>query len=382
MAERGREHDPVAWYGGGQSWSEEDEAAYQAQLERARIQRTPYPSKRTVAGFGDPAPLGARGLVAGRFLPMHRGHQYLLDFATASVEHLVILVATRPDDPLPYHLRARWLAELYPDAQLAELTMAIDGDTRELAARIRTIAGEPTHFFASEPSYVAIANELRATFVPVDPTRIVIPTSGTAIRANVMENFHFIVPPARPWFARRVAVVGAESTGKSTLCAQLRDAFEAVVVPEYARTLGAMPSSAVQLVARSQIASEDALALQVPGGNGGGLLVCDTDLRAVKLWSDRLYEGDLPPWIEAAIAVRPYDLYLLCSPDIPFVGYPERDHPVDRRTFHDLLLASLAGQPVVLVEGDRAERFQIASDAIVSLFSPTTLLSARGTTMI
>jgi HTH-type transcriptional regulator, transcriptional repressor of NAD biosynthesis genes len=349
---------------------------------------TAVPGERRRGTFGASERLGATGLVAGRFLPLHRGHQYLIDFARASVEQLTVLVFTRKTDPISGARRAAWIRDLYPDVTVAEVASQLGIGDPDFASKFAELvephAGRPRYFFSSELSSRPVAAALGAAFIPVDPGRIAVPTSGSAIRANVMSNFHYLAPSVRPWFVRRIAVVGAESTGKTTLCARLREQFNAAVVPEWTRTLvesgQPISSDLIQTIARSQIASEDALARLEPGNNGG-LLVCDTDLRTVHMWSHRMFEGEPPSWIKEAIADRPYDLYLLCCPDIPYVGPAERDQPKERSRFHIELQFELRNELCVELRGTREERYTAAADAIIGLYSPTTVFSARGSRM-
>jgi NadR type nicotinamide-nucleotide adenylyltransferase len=294
-----------------------------------------------------------------------------------------------PDDAVPAAVRAHWLSTTYPKATVVQVHAPLDPNAnaadfpKRFAAFVRPhLKGPIEALFASELPYRACAAELRAEFVAVDPQRVAVPVSGTAIRANVMEHFHHVAPIARPWIVRRVAVVGAESSGKSTLCAQLRDKLGAMIVPEYLRTLAmtldTLDPQMIQMAARCQIASEDALASQVPGGAGGGLLVCDTELTTIDLWARRLFVSEnYPTWIADTAKDRAYDLYLLCKPDLRFVGPPERDHPADRLAFHAELEKRLEGQPVVAIEGTREERLTAACDAVIALFSPTQLLGRR-----
>ncbi len=349
------------------------------------------PGVKRTANYGSSAELGDHGLVAGRFLPFHRGHQYLIEFARRSCKRLTVMVFVRPGDPVKPGHRLHWIKRAIDDPEVAiheiEVTqseeLAIPAKFKEVIAPFAT---KVTHFFTSELAYRPVAEALGATFVPVDPSRTAIPISGTALRANLMDNFRYLVASVRPWFVRRVAVVGAESTGKSTICARLKEEFGALVVPEWTRTLveggieGGLSGEDLQLAARSQIASEDALAAQVVGNNAG-VLICDTDLRTIKLWADRLFTTSPPSWIKDQIAVRPYDLYLLCSLDTPFKGAPERDLPEHRREFHGNLNLHLYGENVVGLEGSPDERFRTAADAIIALFSTTTLLSRRGQVM-
>lgn len=388
---RERVDEPSLWASGG-SWepapeSTESTATSSEEPEVPGIKRHP--------SYGPAQELGDHGLVAGRFLPFHRGHQYLIEFARRSCKQLTIMIFVRPGDPVAKGHRLGWIRRAIDDPEVAvhevETTqpeaLAIPA---RFQAEIAPFVSGVSHFFTSELDYRPVADALGARFVPVDPARVAIPISGTALRANLMDNFRYLVAGVRPWFVRRVAVVGAESTGKSTLCARLKEQFGALVVPEWMRTIveggveggrGSVQSADIQLAARSQIASEDALAAQVVG-NHAGVLICDTDLRTIQLWAQRLFHGEPPSWIREQIRVRPYDLYLLCAPDIPFKGRPERDLPTQRRAFHDTLVAELAGEHVVELSGSRDERFQVAADAIISLFGPTTtLLSRRGQRM-
>lgn len=368
------------WYG-GPLYDDTPSPVPEAQPTPA----TPTAGIRTRGSFGPAERLGATGLVAGRFHPLHRGHQYLIEFARASVDKLTVVVFSAPQDAIAPATRVRWIRELYPDVRVEAVAARIElGDPTFAQQFANAVApfGKQAYFFTSELGYRPVAAAIGAALVPVDPTRMCVPASGSAICANVMENFHYLARSVRPWFVRRIAVVGAESAGKTTLCARLREQFKTLVVPEWTRVLvqavpGGLASDQIQLVARSQIASEDALANQLPDANAG-ILVCDTELHMIYLWAKRLFEGEPPSWIREAIGVRPYDLYLLCTPELPYVGPAEWDRPADRRAFHDQLRADLASSNVVEISGTREERFAAAADAIIGLFTPKTLMSARG----
>ncbi len=325
--------------------------------------------------------------MCGRFLPVHRGHQYLIDVARGSVEQLLVIVFATPTDPIPGALRVRWLRELYPDVdvELEERAASslVAPDPAELArvvARHRVRA--PHYFFASELAYAAAARTLGSTFVPVDPTRASLPISGTALRADLLRHYDMLPELVRPWFVRRVAVIGAESTGKTTLCAALAEAYGTLYVPEYARTLaeargGELDADDLQLAARGQIASEDALARLARR-----VLFCDTDARTLGAWSERLV-GEAPAWITAHADARPYDLVLVTPADVPFVGAAARDRPAERRAFHARLreLARAdADVEVVELRGDRAAVLARARGAVDQLLARGggKLLSARG----
>jgi len=385
---RDADDDVTGWAGGGGSWEPDPKPTDPPPPPPKKDPPAPKtpPKDPKLSRSAATTALGASGVVCGRFLPVHRGHQYLIDVARGSVEQLLVIVFATPSDPIPGALRVRWLRELYPDVdvELEERAVStlVAPDPAELARVVARLhrARAPHYLFASELAYEAAARALGSTFVPVDPTRASLPISGTALRADVMRHYDMLPELVRPWFVRRVAVIGAESTGKSTLCAALADAYGTLHVPEYARTLaearrGDLDADDLQLAARGQIASEDALARLARR-----VLFCDTDARTPGAWAERLV-GESPAWIASHADARPYDLVLLTPGEVPFVGAPSRDRPAERRAFHARLRA-LAGDGVVELRGDRAAVLAQARGAVDALLARGgNLLSARGMRM-
>ncbi len=116
-------------------------------------------------------------------------------------------------------------------------------------------------------------------------------------------------------------------------------------------------------IARGQMASEEALAR-----NAERVLVSDTDALATLLWSDLLFGGH-DPELEDLAARHTHDLYLLTSPDVPFVADAVRYAPAERSAFFDRLRAELdrRGRRYVVLEGDFASRTARAIEAVTSL---------------
>jgi len=315
-------------------------------------------------------------MVLGKFMPPHRGHQYLIDFARHYVDELAVVVETAPGQPIPGELRFQWVREMFPQARVIHLTDVNPQDPSEHPdfwqiwhdSLVRVLPWQPDYVFASEPYGTPLAQVLGATFIPVDLPRSTIPISGTAVRADPMRYWEDLPRLVRPYFARRVCVFGPESTGKSTLTKDLARHFQTVAVPEYARThLETRPSPEEPLtaddfekIARGQIASEDALAL-----NANRVLICDTDLLLTTIWSDWLC-GSCPDSIRQAAENRTYDLYLVTDVDVPWVADAVRYLPEERRTFFDRCLheLKLRNRPHVIIRGDWDERFQTAVQAI------------------
>lgn len=169
---------------------------------------------------------------------------------------------------------------------------------------------------------------------------------------------------------RKIVVIGPESTGKSTLSAQLAEALGTDWVPEYARGYlesleRAYEEADLSVIARGQMSSEDQMA-----GKAGKLLICDTDLNVIKVWSEHSY-GHCAGWILEEIARRRYDLYLLTFTDTPWQADPLREHPEDNMRsyfYHQYQdIVGNSGVPWIVVKGSEQERLATALDAIDNL---------------
>ncbi|MEJ2595843.1 MAG: ATP-binding protein [bacterium] len=156
---------------------------------------------------------------------------------------------------------------------------------------------------------------------------------------------------------KRIAITGPESTGKSTLSRQLSRHYHTVWVSEYAVDYLAEygPDYTLEDVlkmAKGQLEHENDLAHVATKR-----LFCDTDLLVFKIWCDVVF-GEVPAWIEEQLESHIYDLYLLCSPDIPWRPGLFRENPNDREYLFQLYLRQLAARNLnyKIIEGKGMER--------------------------
>lgn len=169
----------------------------------------------------------------------------------------------------------------------------------------------------------------------------------------------------------RVCVLGAESTGKSTLAEGLARALGAPLVREFGRHYTeALPDPRrhrwtredFRVIARTQDRFEDDAARW-----GSPVLVCDTNSFVTAVFSEA-YLGEPDPILEAAARARHYDLFLVCDIDTPFQQDATglRQGGERRRWMHDRYLEYVAdqGAPAVAVSGSPTERLETALEAI------------------
>lgn len=163
---------------------------------------------------------------------------------------------------------------------------------------------------------------------------------------------------------KRVVIIGPESTGKSTLTAQLASHYKTSWVPEYARQYLEVNGIAYQyddllVIAQQQIAMED----EAANACDEPLLFVDTNMYVMKVWCEFVY-GKCHPWILQQLATRKYDLYLLCNIDLPWEYQEMREYPdleSRQRLFHmykDLLVNQHV--PWNIISGSDKQRLQSA----------------------
>jgi NadR type nicotinamide-nucleotide adenylyltransferase len=124
----------------------------------------------------------------------------------------------------------------------------------------------------------------------------------------------------------RVAVIGPESTGKSLLCEGLAAHYKTVWVPEFAReylskTKGTYALQDIVTIYKEQYSHESELTL-----HANKLIFTDTEAIIAKVWCEHVY-GFCPDEITQLIQQKPYDFYLLTSPDLPWEPDPLRENP-------------------------------------------------------
>ena len=330
------------------------------------------------------------GVVAGKFWPFHNGHDYLLNVAAENCDFLdIILVARDLQQPSAME---RALA-IYESMQGYRVKVHIVGDIRtdddteessQVWARYtpEILGHTPDVVFSSEEYGVRWAGYMGAVHVMVDLQRARHPVSGTEIRNNPTEFSDLLPPASKALILPRVVVMGAESTGTTTLANELGFEFLSPVVPEYGRILaedykaehGVAPpldywdDQVFRLIAHGQNALEERYARAA-----NKVLICDTDSLATAVWYERYHgRGSTEIDMVGLKQSQKHDLYIITSPEgVPWEDDGTRDGPDQRTWMHSTFLYMArrakhfnAGVEVLEVKGTRSERLLQAREAV------------------
>ncbi len=248
-----------------------------------------------------------RGLVVGKFMPLHRGHQFLIESALAQVDELTVVVYDTKVDGfeklMPASKRAGWIQTLYPQVInvvarkdiLQELSYA-ERDKPEYAQAYADdlgFLGKFTHVFSSEAYGEPFAKALQADHIIVDMDRQLMPISGTQVRKDLFRYRTWLDPIVYRSLIQKVVFVGTESTGKTTISKALAEKHNTLWVHEYGRELWEeLATGDIRTrfedfwkVGKTQYAREQAAAL-----HANRYLFCDTNAWTTAQWS-KLYYG-------------------------------------------------------------------------------------------
>lgn len=316
-----------------------------------------------------------RGLVVGKFCPLHLGHELVIGRARECCEEAIVISYAKPGFACcDREKRDAWLAARFPgvtrlvidDTSLSQLCRsdrigdapvipfddAPDDVHREFVAWICNTVLERTvdAVFTSEDYGDGFADVLAASFghtvehVCVDGVRATLPVSGTQVRADPHRWRQYLSDEVYASFVRRICILGGESSGKTTLAKALAHALNTIWVGEFARELweekrGQLAFDDLLNIGRTQIEREEALAR-----HANRVLVCDTSPLTTLLYSQAMF-GKIAPEL-AELGDRIYDLVFLCAPDFFFVQDGTRRNSEFRAQQNEWYQTTLASREI------------------------------------
>jgi len=326
------------------------------------------------------------GIVIGKFLPLHKGHIALINAALKDVENLIVLVCHTKKYQIPAETRKLWIKHEFPniEVRIVKHTERLDStDTnvsKEWADITKKFLGfSPDVVFSSEKYGIEYAKWLNAEHVMFDKMRIKIPISATQIRENPYRNWDKLSDIVKAFYAVRVVILGAESTGTTTLAADLAKKLNTCWVPEYGRTYYESKmftkdsykwnESEFLHIAKMQNLIEDKLAEKC-----NKTLICDTDSFATSIWYTR-YVGGRSKRLEALSRTQKHTLYVLTDTDIPFVQDGTRDGEHIRQWMHSYFIKRLeeTRRNYIVVSGSKEKRLKETLHSIENIYKNTNM---------
>jgi len=319
-----------------------------------------------------------RGLVLGKFMPFHKGHVALIDFALNRCDELIVLVSASYDEPISAKQRLAWIEEayknngkvisrllIYDEAVLPNTSESSEGVSKLWANYLKEQLPTIDIIFASEAYGAYMGRFLNCEHVIFDEPRKIVPVSATQIRNDPFTFWDFLPDVVKPYYTLKICVYGTESTGKTTLTQRLAEHFNTMAVPEMAREILEHTNECTEhhLLQIAQLHA-DTISEKIKQANK--LLFVDTDVNITRSYSRFLFNKELivPDWIEAA---NHFDLYLYLDEDASYVQDGTRLNEADRNKLNESHKQELIDRGInyVLITGnDWEERFKKAVEAV------------------
>jgi len=276
-----------------------------------------------------------RGLILGKFYPLHNGHLSLFEYGANKCDELYLLVCKEESEKIPLQTRVQWVKESvnrylsnynikiisfeYNDKDLPS-TSESSYDISLLWSKIIKEKIPDLDIIIGSEKYVEYLSEILGIEYSIyDINRTIVNISATKIRNDLFKNFKYLPYDVRKTYTKKIIILGSESTGKSTLTKLLAQYYNTEYVPEVARDL--IPSSEnytsddlINVVK----AHSDLIEKTIPKNNP--LLFIDTDIHITQSYNKFKYNDYLfVPNSDFHFSVQKGDLYIYLDNNTPFI---------------------------------------------------------------
>ncbi len=322
-----------------------------------------------------------KGLIIGKFHPLHIGHIGLIQFGLAHCDTLIVLVCASNKEKISGVLRQKWLQETfknepkldiqildYDEAELPNTSVSSEAVSKIWATKFMDMRLQIDLFFSSEKYGDFVAKHMNFKHIPYEMGRETHNIAASQILENPLKYWDFIAPSARSFFVKKICICGTESTGKSTLTALLAKHYDTNFVPEMAREIIEHTESVTE-EHLTQIATLHAKTILEKEPYANKFLFVDTDILTTKSYAHFLFNKPLivDDWIEKA---NVFDAYIYLQKDAVYVQDGTRLDLEKRNELDDFHQNELKKSGVVyeIIGGNWEERFEKAIAYMDRLF--------------
>lgn len=309
-----------------------------------------------------------RGLVFGKFYPFHRGHEYLIRNAAENCSELIVLVCASDREKFSVEARVDWIRATFPNRpdirvipycycedRLANTSVACRTISKQWAEVFKDLLPPIDILWSGEDYGDFVAEYLGCRHQRISRWKNI---SATAVRNNLPKRWRWLNRHVRQTFRLKVAILGTESSGKSTLARDLCAAVDGELVEEAGRAI--VPrSDECREEDLNRILIAHAELIRKKMRTSKSVVVMDTDMHITRSYARFLYQKDLLIPREVR-ALNRADIYIYLDNDAPYVQDGTRFSRADRNRLdqsHKSLLNEL-DVPYVLLRGSYRDKLE------------------------
>jgi HTH-type transcriptional repressor of NAD biosynthesis genes len=314
-----------------------------------------------------------KAFVFGKFLPFHKGHEAMINFALTQCDWLTVMVCASDNENISGPIRQSWIEKTFQHEKKIEVRL-FEYSEKELpnsSESSESISVVWANLFnirfpgysrvvTSEPYGAMVANCMGIQHIPFDIAKKQFPVSATAIRHHLFDNWNYLPASVKPYYAIKVAVLGTESTGKTTLSEKLAAHFGCGIVSEAGRDL-IDDSNEFCFADLELVATEHAKRIDAAVTGNHPLIIMDTDIYISKSYAQFMFEKKLEVG-DAIMESNKAALYLYLNNDVDYFQDGTRLSEADRNLL-DLSHRKVLQEhniPFKEITGNWEERFATA----------------------
>jgi len=311
--------------------------------------------------------------VFGKFLPFHKGHEAMINFALKKCDFLTVLVCCSDKENITANTRLKWIEKTlenqdeieiksfhYLESELPNTSDSSKEVSKVWSAKFKKLFPDYDFVITSEEYGNYVASFMGIKHIAFDIPKQLFPVSATAVRNDIFANWKFLPDSVKPDFAIKVVVLGTESTGKTTLTERLVKYFKCSSVKEAGRDLIAN-SNSFEFDDLHLVASEHAKRIDKAVLGQSPLIIIDTDIHLTKSYANFTFNKTLE--VESNIYnSNKADLYLYLNNDVEYMQDGTRLSENDRNLLDSSHRQILQQHNIDITEiaGDWEQRFEKA----------------------
>ena len=239
-----------------------------------------------------------KAFVFGKFLPFHKGHEAMINFALSKCDFLTVLICCSDKENISDIVRKSWIEKTFANRNNFEVktlnyfeselnnTSETSEEVSEIWANIfKKQLPDYSLLITSEEYGNFVAAFMNIQHIAFDIPKKYFPISATAIRTDIFTNWEYLPDSVKPDLSLKVIILGTECTGKTTLTEELSNHFNCSKVLEAAREIIAN-SNSFSIDDLFLVASEHAKQIDKAVLGNSPLVIIDTDIHTTKSYSN------------------------------------------------------------------------------------------------